>query len=124
MTSPPAPRVRARRHPALLWHLSALILSALFLVPLASMLVGSLRLPGLPPPRGIEWLPKPLAWSNYPETFGLVDKGRYIVNTFVVELLAVPITLLVASWAGFALSQLPRRLAGVIITAALLFLLL
>ena len=50
------------------------------------MLVGSLRLPGLPPPRGIEWLPNPLAWGNYPAVFQLVELGRYALNTLVVEL--------------------------------------
>src|SRR5439155_19199842 len=112
------------RLPRLLWHILMLVLSVLFLVPLAPMLVGSLRLPGLPPPRGIEWLPQPLAWGNYPAVFQVVELGRYALNTLVVEALAVPSTLLVASWAGFALSQLPARFARNVIGGALLLLLL
>ncbi len=122
---------RTQRRPIqpgrVLWHALALFLSVLFLLPLASMLVGSLRLPGLPPPRGIEWLPKPLAWGNYIAVFQSehgVELGRYALNTLVVELLAVPTTLLAASWAGFALEQLPSHLARRIITASLLLLLL
>jgi multiple sugar transport system permease protein len=109
---------------SLLWHIAALILSALFLVPLASMLVGSLRMPGLPPPRGIEWIPQPIAWSNFVEVFQVVDLGRFALNTFVVELLAVPVTLITASWAGFALDQLQPRIARRIIAFSLLLLLL
>ena len=115
---------RPSRRPPLLWHALLIFLSALFLVPLASMLVGSLRLPGLPPPRGIEWLPHPLAFSNYSAVFGVVELGRYALNTLVVEVLAVPLTLLVASLAGFALSQLGGRIAQVVIASALLLLLL
>ncbi|HMA37813.1 MAG TPA: carbohydrate ABC transporter permease, partial [Chloroflexia bacterium] len=68
--------------------------------------------------------PQPLAWENYAAVFQIVDLGRYAVNTLVVEALAVPVTLLVASWAGFALAQLPGRLAGRIVAGALLLLLL
>jgi len=56
--------------------------------------------------------------------FQLVELGRYALNTLVVEGLAVPVTLLVAAWAGFALAQLPSRTAGWIISAGLLMLLL
>jgi len=103
-----------------LWHVVAVIVSAVFLIPLASMIVGSLRMPGLPPPRGIEWIPKPIALSNFSQVFQVVDLGRYMVNTLVVELMAVPVTLIVASWAGFALSQLRNRLSQAIIAVVFL----
>ncbi len=121
MTNPTPRRSLGR---LLLWHVVLLLLSVLFLIPLAAMIVGSLRLPGLPPPRGIEWLPNPLAWGNYPAVFQLVQLGRYMLNTLVVEGLAIPTTLLVASWAGFALAQLPGRFARRVITGSLLLLLL
>lgn len=108
----------------LAWHALAIFMVVLFLLPLASMFVGSLRKAGLPPPRVIEWFPSPVSWGNYAEVFQLVEMGRYILNTLVVELMAVPVTLIVASWAGFALSQLPSKLSGRIITGALLTLLL
>jgi multiple sugar transport system permease protein len=108
----------------LAWHGIAIFITLLFLLPLASMFVGSLRKSGLPPPRGIEWLPNPISWDNYAQVFQLVPMGRYMVNTLVVELMAVPVTLLVASWAGFALSQLSAKFSRRVITAALLMLLL
>ena len=108
----------------LAWHAIGIFITALFLLPLASMFVGSLRKTGLPPPTGIEWLPNPVSWSNYSEVFQLVQMGRYLLNTLVVEAMAVPVTLIIASWAGFALSQLPGKFSSRVITAALLMLLL
>src|SRR3954453_5243938 len=58
---------------SIVWYISATFMSVLFLVPLASMLVGSLRRPGLPPPRVIEWLPNPIAWGNYASVFQVAD---------------------------------------------------
>jgi multiple sugar transport system permease protein len=107
-----------------IWHVAAIIVSAIFLIPLASMIVGSLRMPGLPPPRVVEWLPRPIAWSNYAQVFQVVDLGRYILNTLVVEAMAVPVTLLMSSWAGFALSQLRNRLSQAIIASTFLILFL
>ena len=52
--APAGPPARPRRVRWGLWHGLMLVVSALFLLPLASMIVGSLRQPGLPPPRGIE----------------------------------------------------------------------
>lgn len=107
-----------------LWHAAALFVSAFFLIPLASMLVGALRTPGLAPPQGIEWLPTPLAWGNFTAVFQVIDLGRYILNTLTVEILAVPTTLLVAAWAGFALAQLRNRLSQAIMAGAFLTLFL
>ncbi|HST06361.1 MAG TPA: carbohydrate ABC transporter permease [Chloroflexia bacterium] len=123
MTSKRARSGRARlRLP--LWYVAAFIVSAIFLVPLGSMIVGSLRQPGLPPPRVIEWLPNPISLGNYVRVFQVIDLGRYILNTLVVEGLAVPVTLVVSSWAGFALSQLRNRLSQSIMAVTFLLLFL
>ena len=105
--------------PRLMWHVVAIVLSVVFLVPLVSMFVGALRKRGLPPSKVIEWLPNPVAWENYAGVFQVVDMGRFLMNTAVVELMALPTTLLVASWAGFALAQLPSRLARRVVAGAL-----
>ncbi len=83
----------------------------LFVFPLVLMVTGSLREPGLPPPRGPELLPDPVTLAGYDQAFELVDLGRYAANSLLVAALAVPLAVLVASWAGFAISQLPPRLA-------------
>jgi multiple sugar transport system permease protein len=88
----------------------ALVVAALFVLPLWLVLTASLRQPGLPPARGIEWLPTTPTWLNYRTIFQLVPLGRYIANSLIVVTLAVPITLVTASWAGFAMAQLNQRL--------------
>ncbi len=93
--------------------LIVLTVTACFLLPMVWMVSTSLRTPGLPPSPSIEWLPRPLAFSNYYLIFQLLPLGRYALNSLLIALLAVPITLLIASLAGFATSLLaprPRRL--------------
>lgn len=84
----------------------------MFGLPLVWMVAASLRQPGLPPPRDFEWLPRPLVWDNYAALFApqaVVPLARYAWNSVRVAALAVPLTLLTASWAGFAMAQLPGR---------------
>lgn len=85
---------------------ATLALVLLFVLPLWWMIVASLRPMGLPPPRTIEWWPADPQWSNYAEIFNQVPMGRYALNSLLVVLVAVPLTLLTASLAGFGLSQL------------------
>jgi multiple sugar transport system permease protein len=121
----PAPRRKRRTDPDRRggWrHLPAIIVSLFFVLPLVFMATGSLRNAGLPPPRTPELLPSPLAFDNYGRAFALVDIPRYTLNSLILVAIAVPLTLLVASWAGFALSRLPRRAAGVIIAVSLIVL--
>ncbi len=94
----------------------------LLVAPALLMVTGSLRDISLPTPQGLDLLPNPLAWSNYPRTFELVDIPRYALNSLLVAAISVPLSVLVASWAGFAISRLPRRIAAVamIITLAAL----
>lgn len=72
------------------------------------MLLASLRAPGLPPPRGIEWIPGSLAWENYARIFDLLPLGGYVLNSVLVCAVAVPSSLVIASWAGFAIARLNR----------------
>lgn len=90
-------------------HALLLPFAALCLLPLVWMGTTSLREPGQPLPRTLEWVPEPVSWANYPAVFDLVDLWRFAANSAFVVVLAVPITLLVASWAGFALALLPQE---------------
>ncbi len=114
-------RVRAF---GLWWHLLGLTIAALFILPFFWAVVASLRQPGLPPPRTVEWWPQPAYWDNYAEIFRLLPMGRYILNSLSVVAVAVPLTLVMASLAGFGLSQLysrrQRRLALVSILLMLI----
>lgn len=91
------------------FHAVSILISALFILPLVWMASASLRQPGLPPPRTVEWWPEPFAWSNYTRIFEMLPMGRYVLNSLLVAGLAVPITLVTASLAGFAMSQVNRR---------------
>lgn len=99
--------VRFRRE----WRLPAIgVVALIFLLPLSWALTTSLRQTGAPLPRQLDWLPSPPAWGNYRAVFEIVDAGRFALNSLVVAVVAVPLTIVVASLAGFAMSQLSVRI--------------
>ena len=100
------------------FHGAALAVAAVFVVPALWVAAASLRQPGLPPPTTVEWVPSPIAWSNYARIFELIPLGRYLANSVLIAGLAVPLTVIVASWAGFAMAQLPARLRYALLTLA------
>lgn len=85
------------------------VLALLFLLPLYWIVAASLRPAGMPPARTVEWIPVEPTLSNYPAVFEIVPMARYLRNSLVVVAVAVPATVVVASWAGFALAQLPEK---------------
>ncbi|MFO7167771.1 MAG: carbohydrate ABC transporter permease [Chloroflexota bacterium] len=91
-----------------LFHAAALAAAALFVAPLLWVLIASLQPVGAPV-RGPLALPHAPQWPNYARVFELVPLGMYIGNSLLVAALAVPGTIVVASWAGFAMAQLPPR---------------
>ena len=90
-------------------RLVATAVTLLFLLPLLWAASASLRATGAPSPRALEWIPSPIAWENYRTVFRLIDLHRFVLNSLFVAALAVPLTIVVASWAGFAISQLSHR---------------
>ena len=97
----------------------AALVAALFVLPLVFMVTGSLRKAGLAPPRTPELVPDPIVVGNYERAFELVDLGRYAANSLVVAAITVPLAVLVAALAGFAISQLSGRAAAGWIAASL-----
>jgi multiple sugar transport system permease protein len=83
------------------------------------MATGSLRKAGLPPPRTPELVPSEPTLESYRRAFELVDLARYTFNSVLVVVIAVPLTLLFASWAGFAMARLPRRAGAWLVAASL-----
>jgi multiple sugar transport system permease protein len=102
----------------------SIAVTALFGVPLLWVFSASLRRPGLPPPRSVEWLPDPVSWGNYPLLFELLPFGTYCLNSLLVAALAVPLTLVTASWAGFGMAQLDARARHGLILLSLALLLI
>jgi multiple sugar transport system permease protein len=83
------------------------VVAVLFLLPLFWAISTSLRESGVPLPRPFEWIPSPVTWKNYRSVFEIVDAGRFALNSLIVAAVAVPLTIVIASLAGFAMSQLP-----------------
>ena len=94
---------------------AAIAVAVAFLLPLWFMVSGSLREPGEPPPRAPELIPSPLSTTSYDRAFDLVDLGRYTVNSLLVAALTVPLAVLVASLAGFALLLVAGRARAVLV---------
>lgn len=93
-------------------------MALLFLLPLWFLVAGSFREPGTVPPRTPELVPHPLSTESYPEAFRLVDLGRHLVNSLIVAALTVPLAVLVAAWAGFALLMLAGRARVVLLAVS------
>jgi multiple sugar transport system permease protein len=74
-----------------------------FALPLAFMFLASLRFPGLAPPDGFELIPAQATFATYDFVFRFIPLWGQIGNSLVVVAVAVPVTVLVASLAGFAL---------------------
>jgi multiple sugar transport system permease protein len=103
-------------------HLLPVLVAVVFLLPLWWLVSASLRPPGLPPAQTIEWLPTSPSVGNYGAVFELLPFARYLLNSLVVVALAVPLTIVSASLAGFGMALLaPRtRLVLVVLSVALL----
>ena len=104
-------------------HLVPLIVALVFLLPLLWMITASLRGPGLPPPASVEWLPPSATTENYGTVFELLPFGRYLLNSLSVVALAVPLTIITASMAGFAMALLERRTRGALLVLSVALLL-
>lgn len=98
---------------------AAALLAFAFALPLLFMVSGSLRDPAAPPPTSFELAPDPLGVDAYGDAFALVDLGRQLLNSVLVAALAVPLSVLVAAWAGFAIARLPRRARVALVAASL-----
>ena len=118
--APPAraPRLLAANPRAAARLAAMLVAGLLFVVPLFWMISASLRPLGLPPPTRFELWPPETTLANYPAIFALLPLGRYALNSLIVAAIAVPLTVLTASWAGFAMSQLPARLRDLLVVVS------
>lgn len=106
------------RRRATSWRsVGALALSAVFLAPLAIMVLGSLQRPLQAPPDGLALWPDPVDWSNYSAVPRFMPMTRLILNSLLLVVVAVPVTVVVASMAGLAIvtarGWLRRWLVGV-----------
>lgn len=107
----------------LLGHAVPILVAAVFLLPVLWMLTAALREPGLPPARTVEWLPAQPHVENFATLFELLPFGRYLVNSLAVVALAVPLTIVTASMAGFAMALLTARARTILVVLSVALLL-
>jgi multiple sugar transport system permease protein len=80
----------------------------LYLLPLIWMVSASLHRPGTPLPRSFHLLPSIPSLENFVRIWTLAPIGQFTLNSLLITALAVPLTLVVSSWAGLGMAQLPR----------------
>lgn len=83
------------------------LVAFVFLLPLIWMFTAALHPVGRPLPQTISFS-LDLTLDNFSRVWNLVPLGRFTLNSLRVVALAVPLTLLTSSWAGFSMAQLPK----------------
>ena len=96
-----------------------MVVVVIFVPPLLLLVSGSFAQPGLPPPPTPELVPDPLSTQGYAQAVELGGLIRASVNSLVVAVVAVPLSVLVASLAGFAMSRLAPRVTAAVVVVSL-----
>jgi multiple sugar transport system permease protein len=99
--------------------LGAAVVAFVFAGPLLLLLSGSVHRPGQPPPPRPALVPDQLSLEGYQRAVELAAMGRAAANSLLVAAVAVPVSVLVASLAGFALARLRGRITTVVVVASL-----
>ncbi|MBQ1026562.1 carbohydrate ABC transporter permease [Micromonospora sp. C95] len=105
---------------ARLWRtLGAAFVLLVFVPPLLLLVAGSLTEPGLPPSPTPQLVPDPLSTTGYERALDLGGLLRASLNSLLVAVVAVPLSVLVAALAGFALARIAPRVTTVVVAASL-----
>ncbi|MFC4600902.1 carbohydrate ABC transporter permease [Cohnella hongkongensis] len=81
----------------------------IILIPFVWMISTSLKIPSQVFAWPIEWIPRPVRFSNYIEAMSMRPFGRYYANTFLITALAVVGQVLSSSIVGYSLARLRWR---------------
>ncbi|WBB68602.1 carbohydrate ABC transporter permease [Micromonospora sp. WMMD812] len=100
--------------------LGAAFVILVFVPPLLLLVSGSLTEPGLPPPPTPRLVPDPVSTTGYHDAVEIGGLLRASLNSVLVAVVAVPLSVLVASLAGFALARLAPRTTATVVGASLL----
>ena len=98
--------ILSRRH---VWAGGALLLllMGLTLLPFASMFTTALHQSGTYP-RGLDWPSHP-HWGNFVRAFHVANMGTIFKSSVLIVLGVVPVSVAIATMAGFAFGQLRMR---------------
>lgn len=83
-----------------------LVLMALTLLPFVSMFTAALA-PAGTYPSGLQWPADP-QWSNFAKAFEVANMGELLWSSTLIVVGVVPLSLLIATMAGFGLSKLDK----------------
>ena len=87
-----------------IFHTLALIITALYVVPLASIFLVALA----PADRELEFgIPDEFAWSNFAEAMRAENFPLFFANSLVVSLASTVLQVLLCAMAGYALAKMP-----------------
>ena len=92
------------RRERLLGHGLLVLLMAVTIVPFVSLFITALHKPGTYP-SGLAW-PETPYWSNFVDAFTAAGMTELLWSSFVIEVGVVPVSLLIATLAGFSLGHL------------------
>ncbi len=89
-----------------LWAGRSLLIFVMLItiVPFVSLFITALHKPGTYP-AGLEW-PEDPHWDNFVNAFTAANMGALLKSSILIEIGVVPIALLIATLAGFALGHL------------------
>ncbi|MDQ3782821.1 MAG: carbohydrate ABC transporter permease, partial [Actinomycetota bacterium] len=93
----------------MLRYLLRLLVVVPFVLPVWWVIALAFQDTGQPFAGELALIPWPPSAANLERVFEVVDFARFLANSLFVVAVTVPATILVASWAGFALAQLPGR---------------
>lgn len=101
-------RIQRSATKAVFWTVGLLV-AVIYFIPVAWMIVTSLKATSqifsLPP----TLLPKPVHWSNYPAALQSAPFARYFLNSMIVSACSVAVNVFVSCLAGYALARLQFR---------------
>ena len=96
----------ARRH-ALTGSALLVVLMAVTFVPFASLFTTALHQSGTYP-KGLEWPSHP-HWGNFVDAFHVANMGAIFTSSVLIVVAVVPVSIGIATMAGFAIGQLRIR---------------
>lgn len=111
----PAPvslRTLWKKIPALVLHLVLILGCLIMAAPFFWMILTSLKsfsqAFSIPP----VWIPNPVMWQNYPDSWGALPFPTAYFNSSYISIIVVASQLLTCSMAGYAFARLRFRLSG------------
>ncbi|MDR1808245.1 MAG: carbohydrate ABC transporter permease [Propionibacteriaceae bacterium] len=113
-------RDRIRRTVAIAWWTCCLVLSCVFLFPLAMVAMTVVKTPAEAVASPPTYLPRQLSFDNFKELWQAgLGMDTYLGNSIKVSLLTVVMTVILATLAGYGLAKLPFKGSNAVFMALL-----